>query len=133
MGYNSKFPKSEGKNAWLTRELSRVDCRDSDKKTNFTFTVSAYRDLFFAVGASNSKKWFSEYPTSLRTLIVSGDMDPVGNYGKGPTYVYKQLLVIGAEDIKLKLYEGARHELFNETCRDEVFSDTVQWLEETFK
>lgn len=133
MGYNSKFPKSDGKNAWLSRELSRVDCRDSDKKTNFTFTVSAYRDLFFAVGASNSRKWFSEYPTSLRTIIVSGDMDPVGNYGKGPTYVYKQLLVSGAEDIKLKLYEGARHELFNETCRDEVFSDTVQWLEETFK
>ena len=32
--------------------------------------------------------------------------------------------------MKLKLYEGARHELFNETNRDEVFSDLVEWLGE---
>lgn len=133
MGYNSKFPKSEGKNAWLTREVERVDVRDSDKRTSFTFTVSAYRDLFTMVGSSNSKKWFELYPKSLRTLVMSGDMDPVGNYGKGPEYVYKHLLVAGAEDIGIKIYEGARHELFNESCREEVFSDTVKWLSETFK
>ena len=131
-GYNSKFPKSEGKNAWLTRDSEKVADRNGDKRTNFTFTLSAYYDLFCAVGRSNSKKWFSEYQQELPTLIMSGDMDPVGNYGEGPKYVYKRLLVHGVADLKLKLYEGARHELFNEQNRDEVFSDMAAWLDGIF-
>ena len=127
-GYNSKFDKSEGKHAWLTRDASMIAERDEDRLQNFTFTVSAYRDLFRMVGSSNSKKWFKEYPTAMRTLVMSGDADPVGAYGKAPRYVYKQLLVSGAEDIKLLTYEGARHELFNETCREQVFADIVSWL-----
>ena len=127
-GYNSKFDKSEGKHAWLTRDSSKIEGRDEDRLQNFTFTVSAYRDLFCMVGSSNSKKWFREYPTAMRTLIMSGDADPVGAYGKAPRYVYKQLLVSGANDIKLLTYDGARHELFNETCREQVFADIVSWL-----
>ncbi len=133
MGYNSKFSKEEGKNAWLTRDSSQIATRDTDPKTSFTFTTSAYRDLFEAVGLSNSKKWFKDYPSSLKTFIISGDMDPVGKYGKGPKYVYKHLLINGGENISFKLYEGARHELFNEICREEVFEDINKWLEEIFK
>lgn len=132
-GYNSKFPKGEGKNAWLTRDLDKVADRDGDKRTNFIFTLSAYYDLFCAVGRSNSKKWFAEYPQEIPTLIMSGDMDPVGNYGEGPKYVYKRLLVRGVADLKLKLYEGARHELFNELDREAVFADITSWLDGIFK
>lgn len=126
--YNSKFPKADGKHAWLTRDVSRVADRDTDKLTGFTFTASGYSDLFRMIRASNSKSWFSEYPKQLPTLIMSGDMDPVGNYGKGPDYVYKQLMIAGCKSIELKMYEGARHELFNETNREEVFDDLVGWL-----
>lgn len=132
-GYNSKFPKEEGKNAWLTRNLCAVSTRDTDKFTSFIFTLSAYYDLFTAVGASNSKKWFSTYPTELPTLIMSGDMDPVGSYGDGPKYVYKHLLVAGVTDVKLKLYNGARHELFNETNKESVFADMAEWLSGIYK
>ena len=132
-GYNSKFPKSEGKSAWLTRDLERVSDRDTDKRTSFIFTLSAYYDLFSAVSRSNSKKWFSEYQRELPTLIMSGDMDPVGNYGDGPKYVYKHLMIRGVTDLELKLYEGARHELFNELNRAEVFADITTWLGGIFK
>ena len=128
MGYNSKFPKSDGKNAWLTREQALVKDREGDPRTSFIFTLSAYHDLFTMVGDSNSKKWFDSYQTELPTLIMSGDMDPVGNYGDGPKYVYKHLLMRGVSNLELKLYPGARHELFNESCRDEVFRDITNWL-----
>ena len=133
MGYNSKFPKSEGECAWLTRDVERVSGSDRNEYTTFPFSVSAYRDLFNMVGLSNSKKWFSSYPKELPTLVMSGDMDPVGSYGKGPAYVYKRLLMAGISDVTLRLYEGARHELFNETCREEVFSDLTNWLSGVFK
>ena len=126
--YNNKYPKEEGHNAWLTRDLEKVAGRDTDEFTLFKFTVSGYIDLFTFLAGSNSKAWFKNYPKSLPTIIMSGDMDPVGNYGKGPRYVYKQLMINGADNVTLKMYEGARHELFNEYNADEVFGDILAWL-----
>ena len=34
----------------------------------------------------------------------------------------------GCSSLTLKTYEGARHELFNETCRDEVFADILAFI-----
>lgn len=133
MGYNSKFPKEEGAFAWLSRDVARVSGDDRNEYTTFIFTLSAYRDLFRMVGSSNSKKWFKEYPKDIPTFIMSGDMDPVGKYGKGPKYVYEHLLSSGVSNVQLKLYDGARHELFNETCRDEVFLDIKSWLSGALK
>ena len=131
--YNSKFPKSEGITAWLTSDKSQVLNRESDKYTQFFFTASAYSDLFRMLKDCNSKKWFEEYPKDMPTLLQSGGMDPVGNYGKGPDYVYKHLLLQGCKSVESKVYGSARHELFNETCRDEVFSDMIEWFEKNIK
>ena len=106
MGYNSKFPKSDGEHAWLTREVSRVASRDDDPYTNFTFTLSGFGDLFSMLGSANSKAWFSGYPKELPTLIISGEDDPVGAYGRGPKYVYKHLLLAGGSSVSLKLLSG---------------------------
>ena len=127
--YNKKFPKEEGSDAWLTREMKVLDAREKDNYTDFTFTSAAYRDLFKMIQDCNSESWFSEYPKDLPTLIMSGDMDPVGNYGKGPDYVYKHLMISGCKSVEMKMYAGARHELFNEINRDEVFADLAMWLE----
>lgn len=127
-GYNSHYPKEEGASAWLTRDLSMVADRSEDEFTSFIFTVSAYLELFEMLGESNSKNWFVKFPKELRTLIMSGDDDPVGAYGKGPEYIYAKLSEAGTRDLSFKLYPGARHELFNETNREEVFSDLISWL-----
>ncbi len=125
--YASSF-KADGPHGWLTRDISEVADRDTDPYTQFDFTVSAYRDLFHMLSLSNKKEWYKKYPKSLPTLIMSGECDPVGANGKGPRQIYKGLLVRGALEVTLKMYEGARHELFNELCRDEVFSDMAEWV-----
>ena len=131
--YNSKFPKEEGINAWLTRDLSRVNGRTSDERTNYIFTLAGYKDLFSMLGECNSECWYSSYPICLPTLVMSGDADPVGNYGKGAREVYDGLSAAGVMNLGLKLYPDARHELFNEYNRDEVFSDILAWLDSIIK
>ena len=126
--YNSRFDSSEGKNAWVSRNTDSVSDRDTSEYTKFSFTVSGYIDLFEMTRKCNKREWFKEYPRELPTLVISGKMDPVGNYGDGPSYVYKQLLIAGA-DVELKLYEGARHELFSEDNREEIFVDILRWLD----
>ncbi len=128
-GYNKAFDESEGIGAWLTRDGTLVADRPNDKRTNFTFTLSGYRDLFEMLQRCNSRDWFASYPAELPTLVISGGDDPVGNFGIGVKEVHEKLLMCGAV-AELKLYDGARHELFNETNREEVFSDLIAFLEE---
>ena len=126
--YNNRFPKSEGEWAWLTRDLPMVADRETDPYTSFTFTVSGYLDLFKMIKEVNSKAWFDGFPKELPTYIAAGDTDPVGDYGRGVKKVYSELMLRGCSHLTLKLYEGARHELFNEYCREEFFAELVEWL-----
>ena len=76
----------------------------------------------------STKAWFSAFPKQLPTLVISGEDDPVGDFGKGVRFVHKGLADAGVTDLELKLYEGARHELFNEINREEVFADIFAWV-----
>lgn len=126
-GYNKGFDPAEGDGAWLTRDPKMVADRVGNPKNDFIFTLAGYEDLFTMLGQCNDQSWFREFPAALPTLVVSGEEDPVGGFGKGVKYVYDNLKKNGA-DVQLKLYPGARHELFNETNRDEVFGDLALWL-----
>lgn len=131
-GYNKGFDPAEGDGAWLTRDPSMVADRKGNPKNDFIFTLAGYEDLFTMLGGCNSKEWFAAFPKELHTLVISGEQDPVGGFGKGVRYVYDTLKANGA-DVELKLYEGARHELFNETNREEVFADLITWLKGAIK
>ncbi|MBP5209876.1 MAG: alpha/beta fold hydrolase [Clostridia bacterium] len=127
-GYLSHIEKGAPKCAWLSRDPAVWEVYTADPLCTFTFTVSAYLDLFEMVAESNAKTWFEAFPKELRTLVISGTEDPVGKFGQGPKYVADTLRAAGVRQVDLCLYEGARHELFNETNRDEFFSDLIAWL-----
>lgn len=127
-GYNKGFDPAEGDGAWLTRDPSMVADRIGNPKNDFIFTLAGYQDLFTMLGQCNSKDWFFDFPGGLPTLVVSGENDPVGDFGKGVRTVYDNLKKYGAS-VELKLYPEARHELFNETNREEVFADLASWLD----
>ena len=131
-GYNKGFDPAEGSGAWLTRDPSMVADRVGNPKNDFIFTLAGYEDLFNFLGDCNCPKWFRDFPKKLPTLVISGEADPVGGFGKGVRYVYENLNKQGA-NVELKLFEGARHELFNETNRDEVFKYLIAWLEDDNK
>jgi alpha-beta hydrolase superfamily lysophospholipase len=129
--YNKKVNKYDpaGPN-WLSRDDAAVTAHVIDPLCNFTFTASAYADLFSMLERVSSPRFAQEYPKSLPTLIAAGDMDPVGSYGRAPRALAARLSAAGTKDVTLKLYTGARHELFNETCRKEFFGDLIAWLSE---
>ena len=66
---------------------------------------------------------------NLPILFLSGDKDPVGDYGKGVIRAYKSFLKAGMNDVTMKLYHEGRHEILNETNREEVFRDILTWLD----
>ena len=64
-------------------------------------------------------------------LLLSGTADPVGDYGRGVRKTYDSLKAAGMSRLQMKLYEGGRHELLNETNRNAVAEDIYKWIEET--
>ena len=105
-----------------------VAIHDADKLCTFDFSVSALLDLITLNRRANSKKWFEAVDTEKPILLIAGSDDPVGNYGKGVKEVYDRLVATGHKNVSLKLYDGARHEILNETNRDEVNKDLTDFI-----
>ncbi len=61
--------------------------------------------------------------------MISGDRDPVGDYGRGVRKVYESFRRAGMEQIELKLYPGGRHEMLHEINKEQVYDDVLQFLQ----
>ncbi len=127
--YNKKFKDEKDKNSWLSRDESIREKYAEDKFCTFKFTARGFYDLFDLLGSVSTEDWAKKLPRDLPILLMSGDMDPVGNYGRGITKVYKMMTKAGLCDVTMRLYNGARHELLNETSRKEIIEHTLDWME----
>jgi len=67
--------------------------------------------------------------SGLPLLVVSGSEDPLAGGGQLVEVLGQRYRDAGLVDVTVKLYDGARHEILNETNRDEVTSDVVNWLD----
>lgn len=128
--YNRKFKSPRTDKDWLSRDEEQVDRYREHPWCNFTFTVSAYQDLFRTLCEIEKKKALQRMDKTLPIFFVSGAQDPVGSFGKGVIKVYQQYKTIGMTDIAYKLYPLDRHEILNELDREQVYSDLYEWLEE---
>ncbi len=131
--YNKKFKEEDSSHSWLTREPEVRAAYGKDALSRFVFTAAGYDTLFTLLGEVSKRDWAEKVPKTLPVMLLSGDMDPVGNYGKGVRQVYDRMTRAGCEHVVLKLYEGGRHEMHNETNRDEVFGDIMTFLEEVLQ
>lgn len=114
---------------WLTRDANRVAKYVADPMCGFLFTVNGFATLFELIYRLYNTEILNKIPKTLPILMISGKEDPVGEYGKGVQRAYESLCGIGMKNVGLKMYDGARHELLNETNREEVFNDIYRWLE----
>ena len=126
--YNKRFEPTRTLSDWISRDEDMVDVYRKDKLCTFTFTYCGYRDLFILLREVSRRDWAENVPKKLPIFIFSGTEDPVGDFTEGVKNVYNSLLQAKCEDISLKLYEGGRHEMLNETNRLEVYEDIYRWL-----
>ncbi len=125
---NFKVEEKRTEFDWVSRDKEIVAKYMLDPKCNFTFTVRGYYDLIMLLEYVSSEDWADKIRKHLPIFLISGDMDPVGGYGKGVRKVYERLTEAGVENVGMKLYEGARHELINEINRSEVYGDVLDWI-----
>ena len=128
--YNKKFKPARTRADWITSDLERLEKYADDPLCSFMFTVNAYYSMFSGMISMQRKEGVYMIPKTLPVLFTSGAEDPVGNFGKGVRKVYEKYRAAGIQDVSLRLYTGDRHEILNETDREQVYQDLLEWLEE---
>lgn len=129
---------------WITKLLAKIFPRlqttklDPKSISRDSQTVAAYAAdplvyhgglktglglaLLNAINEVKGKFGAFDYPV----LIMHGQADKITNI-KGSQQLYEQA---PSKDKTLKIWEGAYHEIFNETNRQEVIKTTADWVKE---
>lgn len=126
--FNKRFKPVKTSFDWLSRDNHVCIKYTTDPFCGFICTSSFFRELFSLLVFVQSRKLYLSVKKELPVLIFSGLMDPVGNFSKGPKFMYTFLKNKGFSDLTLNLYTEGRHEMLNEINRKEVYKDVVNWL-----
>lgn len=126
--FNKKFEPSETGKDWVCSDQKKLTEYVNDPLCSFVFTISGYYQMFEGMKVLTRKSAVDMIPKDLPILFVAGKDDPVGNFGKGVNRVYRSYKAIGIKDVSIKLYVGDRHEILNETDREQVYEDLYRWI-----
>lgn len=126
--YNKRF---EGRTNfdWLTKDTAIVDEYIADDYCGFLFSAQGMNDLVKLNIEANTEEWYKQVRADLPIYLVSGELDPVGEYSKGIRDIYQKLLASDHKKVTIKLYPNDRHEVLNETDKDKVMKDLTDWAE----
>ena len=122
---NTAFEPARTRYDWLSRDPVEVDRYIADPLCgdDHPLTYGYLIDLFGVVAPASERLDAISCPV----FVIAGDHDPAAGMGAYPTGLAEALRAAGV-DVECRLYEDARHELLNETNRDEVTADVVAWF-----
>ncbi|MET7763654.1 alpha/beta hydrolase [Streptomyces sp. NPDC005393] len=115
---------------WLSRDAAEVAAYAADERCGFAFSAGLALDWVRAVRKINDPHQQARIPAALPVHLAVGTEDPCN---QRMTLVYELLedfRYIGTQELSWKGYHGARHEILNETNRDEVQEDLLAWLKQ---
>ncbi|WP_062205799.1 alpha/beta fold hydrolase [Demequina salsinemoris] len=110
---------------WLSRDVAvhhafKADPLTSDEPLRKLFGI---RDTLRLLGRPARA-----LGRDLPLLIMVGDDDPLGGASSIDHLARDYRERSGLTDVTVKVYPGARHELFNEVNKEEVIADVISWL-----
>ena len=127
--FNRGFKPARTDLDWLSRDGAEVDRFLADPLRGKIGSAGYFHDFFSGLLIMNNAENIQSTPKDLPMHFISGSADPVGGKaGKGIVQTCRAYQHVGLQDVSYKLYEGARHELLNETNKDEVVQDIIEWV-----
>jgi alpha-beta hydrolase superfamily lysophospholipase len=128
--FNAPFEPARTPFDWLTRDADEVDAYVADPLCGDDFPPT-YRygaGMFELVTRVATPEGVAGLPDGLPVLLLAGQRDPVGGVDAAQVTALADLLRARGLPVELRVYPDARHEVFNETNRDEVTADLLAWL-----
>ena len=125
--FNKSFSPNRTDFDWLSRDEQIVDDYMADPLCGFQSSNQLWLDLINGLIEISDKNSLKKIPSSLPILIAGGELDPVGGSTglKQLTANYQQT---NHNQVTLKIYSQARHEILNEINKDEVMENILSWI-----
>lgn len=128
--YNKKCPEGT---TFISSIKEECDKYDSFPDCNYTLSYNFYRSFFKNLAKNYKKKYYKNINADNPILIVSGQDDPVGGYGKLVDKLYDFYKhKVGVERVEKVLYPGVRHELLNDTSREDAYKKIGDFISAAF-
>jgi alpha-beta hydrolase superfamily lysophospholipase len=126
--FNKVFAPNRTAFDWLSRDEAEVDKYIADDRCGFMVTTSLWVDVLDGVAEMSRPERQAWVPRDVPIYIFAGSRDPVGADTKSLVQLLGAYRAAGLRNVKHRFYPGGRHEMINETNRDEVTRDLLAWL-----
>ncbi|MEU4416557.1 MULTISPECIES: alpha/beta hydrolase [Nocardia] len=124
--FNAEFQPTRTEADWISRDEAQVDAYNADPWCGF-----AIDDTNMGLLAANAQTRLSN-PSTVRSdlpiYVMVGDKDPLNNKLRLSDLLVQRYRDAGLDDLTYQVYPDARHEVLNETNRDEVEADLLAWI-----
>ena len=127
--FNKAFKPNRTAFDWLSRDPLEVDKYINDPLCGFRCTNQLWVDLLGGLQQISKASNLAQIDPGLPIMVMGGECDPVSE-GKRLKSLAHALREAGCQNLHLTIYPQARHEVFNETNRDEVTADVLKWLDQ---
>tara|TARA_B110000503_G_C7168155_1_gene422944 strand:- start:4333 stop:5202 length:870 start_codon:yes stop_codon:yes gene_type:complete len=125
--YNAAFVTRTGYE-WLSRDEAEVDQYVADPLCGFE-GQTVINGMDRADPRRIDPARLATIHSDLPVLLIAGDADPVNEQLKGLQLLEQLWRAAGVKQIDTHYYAGGRHEMFNETNRDQVTEDLLAWID----
>ncbi|OLL74800.1 putative Lysophospholipase, Monoglyceride lipase [Pseudonocardia sp. Ae168_Ps1] len=126
--FNAPFEQRTGYE-WLSRDTAQVDAYVGDARCGFGIDLPGTRAMFERARPLADAGTLRRIPGGLPVHVVVGDEDPVNGGLALVRPLTERYAAAGMHDVTLRIWPGARHEVFNETNRDEIVAELLTWLD----
>ena len=129
--YNQKFKPNRTTADWLCADEAELSRYLADPLVRRDISSGLFWELLGSMKRTGSAFAYDGWDTGLPILLISGQDDPVGNAGKGVQAIYSRMQKTGMENVTLKLFPGARHDLLHEEMNgaDEARKYIAEWIQ----
>ncbi len=125
--FNAAFQPARTDFDWLSRDESVVDAYVADPLCGFGIDTRSAKGMFEGARRLADPTQVAAIRHGLPVYIAVGEMDPVNGGLTLLTPLTDRLAAAGLTDVTVVTYPDARHEILNETNRDEVIAALVAW------
>ncbi|HEX7967927.1 MAG TPA: alpha/beta hydrolase, partial [Stellaceae bacterium] len=131
--FNKPFEPARTPFDWLSRDQAEVDRYVADPLCGFPASVQLWIDMLDALGDIAGVERQARIPKVLPIYVIAGTRDAVSGNTKSLEQLLSAYRDAGLERVTHRFYPDARHELFNETNREEVTRDLIAWVNDAIR
>jgi alpha-beta hydrolase superfamily lysophospholipase len=127
--FMKEFKPARTTSDWLSRDEAEVDKYIADPLSGGISSAQLWIDLLDGIARSSRPERQRLVPSELPVFLFSGSLDPVGHNTRGVRQLVEAYAEAGLTKVEYTFYPEGRHEMLNESNREEVYADVVQWIE----